>query len=154
MENAHGREAEAGGSVSRFVVLDIPAPLIGVVKPAVKWMSSNDRPHPMAKAKLTAAWRAAGLQAVIAERRRRTADWDDVLLTFGGHVRVQAHVWKPVKNRYDPGNFYPTAKAVLDGIVESGLLVDDDWKHVAGPDMRHGGIGPARLVMTIEEENN
>lgn len=59
-------------------------------------------------------------------------------------------MFKPRRGRYDPGNLYPVGKAAVDGLVDSGILVDDDWKHLDGPDMRHGGIGPARLVLVIE----
>lgn len=42
------------------------------------------------------------------------------------------------KNRRDPANWYPTAKASIDGFVDVGLLPDDDHKHLLGPDMRIG----------------
>ena len=105
------------------------------VKP---WLSSNDRLHRQQEAKITKAWREAA-QAATPEAG-----------PVEGRVRVVAYVWKPRRGRYDPGNFYPTAKACMDGIVDAGLLVDDDWVHMDGPDMRHGGIGPAALAITIE----
>ncbi|WP_157075253.1 hypothetical protein [Arthrobacter luteolus] len=89
-------------------------------------------------AKLTALWREAARVAV--------PETDQAV----GKVRIVARVWKTRRGRYDPGNLYPTAKACVDGIVEAGLLADDDWLHVDGPDLRHGGIGPAALVITIE----
>ena len=109
--------------------LSVPAP--------AKFMNSNDRPHPQAKAKLTRAWRAAGLAAA------RMGEAPDLPKP----VRIIAYVYKPINNRYDPGNFYPTAKACVDGAVDAEWLPDDDRTHVEGPDMRHGGIGPARLVL-------
>ncbi|WP_157366295.1 hypothetical protein [Arthrobacter sp. Soil763] len=106
------------------------------------WINSNQRLHRMQVAKLTAAWREAA-------RVRVPGSWAPAV----GPVRVVAEVWKPRRGRYDPGNLYPTAKAVLDGIVDAGLLSDDDWLHVVGPDMRHGGIGPAALVVKIYPAN-
>lgn len=117
-------------SAAKVKQLTIPAP--------AAWLNSNQRLHRMAAAKLTATWREAARLAV-------PTSWAPV----EGLQRVEAHIWKPRRGRYDPGNLYPTAKACLDGIVDAGLLADDDWHHVLGPDMRHGGIGPAALVVTI-----
>ena len=105
------------------------------------WINSNQRLHRQQVAKLTAAWRAAGRGAVT------SAGWEP----YVGPVHIFAHVWKPRAGRYDPNNLWPTVKAVVDGLVDAGFLVDDDHKHVIGPDMRHGGKGPAALVLTITE---
>jgi predicted nucleic acid-binding Zn ribbon protein len=103
------------------------------------WLNSNQRLHRMAAAKLTAAWRAAGKVAGV-----------DVA-PFAGPAHVVAHIWKPRAGRYDPNNLWPTVKACVDGLVEAGVFVDDDHVHVVGPDMRHGGRGPAALVFTVTE---
>jgi hypothetical protein len=102
------------------------------------WLNSNDRKHFRATDPHRAAWRAAGAKAV---EGRESFE----------HARVTAHVWKPRAGRYDPMNLWPTVKALLDGMVDAGLFPDDDWRHVVGPDMRHGGIGPAGLVLVVEE---
>ena len=99
-------------------------------------LNSNDRPHRMAEAKLKKLWRMAGKVAA----RGQAAP------ALPKPVRIEAFVWKPRANHYDPGNFYPTAKPILDGVVDAGWLPDDDFMHVIGPDMRHGGVGPARIV--------
>lgn len=99
-------------------------------------MNSNQRPHRMAAAKLTAQWRMAGK---IAARQLTAPD-------LPKPVRIVAYVWKPRANHYDPNNLAITAKAILDGIVDAGWLPDDDFMHVEGPDMRHGGVGEARIV--------
>jgi crossover junction endodeoxyribonuclease RusA len=40
----------------------------------------------------------------------------------------------------------------LDGLVDAGVVVDDDSKHVVGPDMRIGDPHPGgRLVLIIVE---
>jgi hypothetical protein len=95
----------------------------------------------MQSAKLTAAWREAG---------RASAGLVDGG-PYAGPVHIFAHVYKPRGGRYDPNNLWPTVKAVVDGLVEAGFLVDDDHLHVIGPDMRHGGKGPAALVLTVTE---
>lgn len=105
------------------------------------WINSNQRLHRMVTAKLTAAWRDAAREKV------ESLGWEP----FTGRVHIFAHIWKPRGGRYDPNNLWPTVKAAVDGLVEAGFLVDDDHVHVEGPDMRHGGKGPAALVLTVTE---
>lgn len=110
-----------------------------VIPAPASFINSNDRRHRMAEAKLTKAWRQA---AYVACRNIGPLNWP---------VQITVEVWKPRANRYDPGNLYPSAKACLDGIVDAGLLPDDSYKQVHGPDMRHGGKGEASLVLKIRE---
>lgn len=92
----------------------------------------------MAQANLTKQWRQAGFVAA--------RDMEPIPTP----VRIIAHIWKPRRGRYDPMNLWPTLKGAIDGFVEAGLLEDDDYKHVIGPDIRHGGVGPASIVFTFE----
>lgn len=109
--------------------------LVSVWVPApAAWINSNTRIHRMQAAKLAAAWRSVAAEMV-----------PDVS-PFAYTVRIIAHIWKPRRGRYDPNNLNPTTKACVDGFVDAGILVDDDWNHVHGPDHRHGGIGPAGIV--------
>lgn len=124
---------EASGPRSRAHVIEILAP--------AGWINSNQRLHRMQSAKLTAAWREAGRASVGLESLEPVA----------GAVHIFAHVYKPRGGRYDPNNLWPTVKAAVDGLVDAGFLVDDDHLHVLGPDMRHGGKGPAALVLTVTE---
>lgn len=119
--------------MTRESMFTVPAP--------ADWINSNNRLHRMAVAKLTAAWRKAGNAAVSGY------GWEP----YQGRVHIVAHIYKPRAGRYDPNNLWPTVKACVDGVVEAGLLVDDDHEHVLGPDMRHGGKGPAALVLVIKE---
>jgi len=111
------------------------------VEAPADWINSNQRLHRMAVAKLTRLWRQAGHDAAA------RYGWEP----YAGKVHIVAHIYKPRGGRYDPNNLWPTVKACVDGIVDSGLLVDDDHLHVEGPDMRHGGKGAAALVFTIRE---
>ena len=111
------------------------------VEAPTDWVNSNQRLHRMVAAKRTALWRDAGRAAILA------MGWEPHV----GRVHIFAHIWKPRAGRYDPNNLWPTVKAVVDGVVEAGFIVDDDHLHVLGPDMRHGGKGPAALVLTIRE---
>jgi len=52
--------------------------------------------------------------------------------------------------RRDAGNIYPTAKAIVDGIVDAGIIPDDDWHHCDGPRMSIGPImRPANVTLAI-----
>ncbi|MFD1836241.1 hypothetical protein ACFSDA_14315 [Brachybacterium rhamnosum] len=61
----------------------------------------------------------------------------------GVRVRVDVDVWKGYTSHYDPANLYPTAKALVDGLRDARVLTDDDWKHVDGPHLHHGGVDPS-----------
>ncbi|MFF3976989.1 hypothetical protein [Streptomyces sp. NPDC001828] len=56
------------------------------------------------------------------------------------------------RRRRDPANWYPSFKACVDGLVDQGVLEDDDHTRVIGPDMRIGcAVSGARLVLHIRE---
>lgn len=99
------------------------------VPKADEWVNSNMRLHRMVKANRVRAWREAAASAV-------PDGW-----VFDEPVRIEAYIWKNRGGRYDPNNLNTTTKACVDGFVDAGLLADDDWNHVIGPDHRHGGIG-------------
>jgi hypothetical protein len=104
------------------------------VPKADEWINSNQRLHRMVKANRVRAWREAAAKAV--------EGWKP----FDGPVRIEAHIWKNRRGRYDPNNLNTTTKACVDGFVDAGLLADDDWNHVIGPDHRHGGIGEPGII--------
>lgn len=93
------------------------------------WIDSNSdrRLHHYAKARKVkqwrdvTAWRSRGMPAV-------------------QRCRIVCELRFADKRKRDPGNWYPTAKACLDGLRDSGVLVDDDAAHVIGPDMRLGPV--------------
>jgi crossover junction endodeoxyribonuclease RusA len=115
----------------RQVSIRIPAPC--------QYINSNQRLHRMAQAKLTKAWRQASAAAAHG------------IPTFAGQVHIIAHIYKPRAGRYDTNNLAPTTKAAVDGLVDAGLLVDDSTEWVIGPDHRHGGKGPAEIILEITE---
>lgn len=130
-ERVAGGSAHFEGGTGRSVTLEIPAP--------TDWINTNRRYHPLAKAKLTKTWRLATSLAARNIPPLRTP------------VHITATIWKPRSGRYDPNNLADTSKACVDGLVDAGLIPDDSYKEVIGPDHRHGGKGPAKLVLEIKE---
>lgn len=52
-------------------------------------------------------------------------------------ARVICHVTRDrLGDRWDPANWYPSAKACVDGFTDAGLWPDDSVRHVLGPDLR------------------
>ena len=104
------------------------------------WINANERTHWASKARRTKYWRTKA--AWLAERAR-------VPHLDRAHVTVTVH--KTTNRRYDPANLAPTAKAIVDGLVDAGVLDDDDKTRLVGPDMRAGEKRDVRqLVVTIE----
>jgi hypothetical protein len=112
-----------------------------VLEPPCDFLNANDSLHFQAKGKLTKQWRRAAELAV-------NALFEPYHYT---RARVICTIRFPDNRRRDVGNWYPTAKACLDGIVDSQLLLfDDSDKYVVGPDMRREyPNGPARVTVTI-----
>lgn len=66
------------------------------------------------------------------------------------HITYVVHP-TPKTRRRDPGNWAPSAKAAVDGLVDAGVLADDDAAHVVGPDPRLGDPVPrGQIVLHIE----
>lgn len=53
------------------------------------------------------------------------------------HIFYVVHPGGAVRRR-DPGNWAPSAKAAVDGLVDAGVLPDDDHTRLLGPDPRIG----------------
>lgn len=110
------------------------------ITPPCEFINANQRYHWAKKAELTKAWREAARVAA---------------LTQPAHQYDRAHVVCslrfPTNHRRDVGNFFPTVKAALDGIVSAGRhLVDDSDDRIVGPDLRrHIPNGSPLLTITI-----
>ncbi len=135
---------QRGAETQRTVTFSVDAPAILI--------TANTLPnlHYMARARLVRAWREAACGRATAERSRYLADpWPP--------VHVEMLVYLPEvgsgSRMRDVSNLQPTAKAILDGIVDSGLLADDDDKHVVGPDLRRSDMRRpvARFTVTLTE---
>jgi crossover junction endodeoxyribonuclease RusA len=104
------------------------------------WLNANQRLHWAKRRELTKQWREFGRVFARSNRLPATTEL----------VQVTAWCRWPRRVRRDPGNWYPTAKAVLDGLTDAGVWPDDDSTHVVGPDMREWPHrGPDALIIEI-----
>jgi crossover junction endodeoxyribonuclease RusA len=107
----------AGTKAPRTWTIELP--------PGTQLLTMNQRMHHMVTARLT-------------KTLRETAGW----LARAQHIPHLEAAWivceltVPDKRRRDPANWMPTAKACVDGLVDAGVLEDDDFSRVRGPDMR------------------
>lgn len=101
------------------------------------------------------------------DRRRGTPErrlWRDAAATYAragklpvlGRCHMTAELRFTDRRRRDPHNYYPTVKAVVDGLVDYGLLPDDSSQYLIGPDIRLGPMpakprGWGELALTIRE---
>lgn len=77
------------------------------------------------------------------------------LTPVAGLVRIVAVVQGRVNVRSDPNNAADATKAIVDGLRDARVLVDDDHTRVIGPDHRWGQPDPTmprgfhRITLTI-----
>ncbi len=112
----------------RVIVVSFPQPC--------KPLTMNQRMHWAQKAKMTASWRQAGLYATGFGQRM-----NGVVRELPRSVVQLVLPVRSVKIRRDPHNWYPTVKAVVDGLVDAGLWPDDTPEYVMTiePAFKQGG---------------
>lgn len=126
--------------MSRTLELTINAPC--------DWINANQRDHFHDRRRRTSAWREAANGAV------RMAAFHEGIRSpaFTTPVHIVCTVHKTRAGRWDAGNLYPTAKAIVDGLVDAGVIPDDSNEWVTGPDMRAGEKRDrACVVVTVTE---
>jgi hypothetical protein len=131
-----------------------PAPRVFTLAlPAdVPLLNANQRLHHAPRARITDQIRSKTMEMCSEDPIIRAA-----LVTAGDqplmrHAYVLGIVHPKKAGRFDPPNWYPTFKAMVDGIVDAGLLEDDDHTRVIGPDMRPGDKVPGgRIVLVVQE---
>ena len=83
-------------------------------------LTANQRLHWAAKARLTADVRRTAMLLARAAHLPRDCE----------HVTVALHYTPRDRRRRDPSNLMPTQKAVVDGLVDAGLVADDTPDYV------------------------
>lgn len=115
-------------------------------------LNSNQRVHFRARAKLTEIIRGASMAACSedpAMRAALAAAGDRPVLQ---HAYILGILYPATGRRADPANWYPSHKAAIDGLVDAGVLEDDDHTRVIGPDMRIGPVVKGgRIALHVQE---
>lgn len=64
-------------------------------------------------------------------------------------------IYAPTKRRLDPPNFYPTIKALVDGLTDAGIWTDDNSEVIKFMTFKRGGPselpGKYRVRLEIKE---
>lgn len=106
------------------------------------WLNSNDRDHWRVTSPIRKEWRRLG---------KHHAELNNLPKGLE-HVEIHMEVQYPTKRDYDAGNWYPTAKPIVDGFVDYGLTRDDNNSFVSGPYLHQGPKGPPAMIVTITEK--
>jgi hypothetical protein len=142
-------EREAATEPLRTWTLTILAPFI---KPVTKrktgkifqrgpFLNSNDRDHFRVTSPITKAWRKESFNAAAVAG----------LPLDLPRIRIDAAINKQRAGRYDAMNYYPTVKAIVDGLIDYGICADDSNQYVTGPFITAGNKGPNAVTLTIKE---
>jgi hypothetical protein len=106
------------------------------------WINANQRLHWTKRNYLTQTWKTA---AWTKARSQRVAP-------FAAVVDIAVVIHKQRNGRWDPHNLMPTSKALIDGLVKAGVLVDDDRKHLRRVSIEAGEVKARNAVtLTIAE---
>jgi crossover junction endodeoxyribonuclease RusA len=120
--------------------------------PGLRLLNANQRPHHRVRAEITASIRGAAMEACTHHPGLRAALAETGPEPLLRHAYLLGVLHLPTRRRADPANWYPSFKAAVDGIVDAGVLADDDHTHVIGPDMRIGPIARGgRLTLHVQE---
>lgn len=84
-------------------------------------LTANQRMHWAEKARVTSFVRRYA--AILARKAPRTE-----------RLVVTLHYQPKQQRRRDRHNLWPTVKALVDGIVDAGIVPDDDTEHVSTPE--------------------
>ena len=104
-------------------------------------LNANQRLHWAPKARITKALRDA---AYILTKKAKIPALD--------MAYIIGEYQPPTSAKRDVADLYPSFKAAIDGVVDAGVLTDDDDSHLVGPDMRLGPrFARGRLVLHIAE---
>ena len=120
--------------------------------PGLKLLNANEKLHHRPKADAVKALRGAAMKACSEDPAMRAA----LAAANPGPVLEHAYVlgiFHPNRGgRFDPANWYPSFKAAVDGLVDAGVLEDDDHTRLIGPDMRPGPkVRGGQIALHIQE---
>ena len=104
----------------------------------MRWLTTNGRAHWAKDDPVRRYWRDMGVTLTRQALKGRTFE----------RVQVVFTIHRADKRSFDPGNFL-TSKHFLDGMVDAGMVPDDNFRHVVGPDHRYGEPGKRRFEVRV-----
>ena len=120
-----------------------PTPQRLELPPGTLLINANQNIHWRDRSKLVKALRQTAW--AIARRDKLTA-------LQRAHIAYVFHPATKSDRRRDSGNWSPSAKAAIDGLVDAGILPDDNHTRLLGPDPRIGDPVPrSQLVLWITD---
>ena len=123
-----------------------------ILPSGLKLINANQRLHHRRKAELNAAIRQAVWTTVTEHTELMTALAKAKPDPLFARVHILGVLHPGSARRMDPANWYPSFKAAVDGLVDAGVVEDDDHTRVLGPDMRLGSVmRGSRLALHISE---
>jgi hypothetical protein len=115
-------------------------------------LNANQKIHHRVRAEYVRTLRGAAMAGCSEDPHMRAAlvqAGDQPLLH---HAYILGIFHPASRRRADPANWYPSFKAAIDGLVDAGVLEDDDHTRLVGPDMRIGRIVPGgQIALHIQE---
>lgn len=99
-------------------------------------ISSNDRHDKFKKAGLTKRLRALA--------RFKCKLGVNVPYSDKKPCEVIVTIYSPTRRTYDPPNFWPTVKALQDGMTDAGIWTDDNKEVITFTGFRHGGLSGSK----------
>ncbi len=120
----------------------------------LRLLNVNEKLHHRPKADYVKALRGAAMKQCSEDPAMRAAL--AAANATGGPVLEHAYILGILHpnraGRFDPANWYPSFKAAIDGLVDAGVLDDDDHTRLVGPDMRHGPkVKGGQIALHIQE---
>lgn len=99
-------------------------------------ISANDRLHFQQKGKITRFLR----ELAHYEGMNVLRDYFGLPYTEDKPCEVRVIVYAPTKRKYDPPNWSPTTKALLDGLTDADIWTDDNFNIIKRVSFEHGGL--------------
>lgn len=142
-------ETPAAGPTPRPAAVTHP-PYVIALPAGLELINSNQSQNRHRRARIVKEIRAKAMEAV----SECPALMDALAAAKPGPLFQRAHILgiyhHQSTGRCDPANWYPSFKAAVDGLVDAGLLDDDDHTRVAGPDMRLGAkVKGGQIVLVV-----
>lgn len=107
-------------------------------------LNANDRPHWTQKAKITAYLRCMAFL--------KGSEGKYTSYTKKRPCGLVVTIYAPTKRRMDPPNFYPTVKALVDGMTDAGIWTDDNHEVIKYMVFKYGGLSGLKDKYRIEIE--